>query len=306
MAPSEPACKSDKNMGTTYNSPLEEKRNSNFTYFMRVVVSIGLFYLSTIAGDRLMEYSLVFGFVFPIIVLCICVSYWILDFISRFLKWRLFYSFIIKVISVVLAIVLIWLAMPLYVDLLPTKDTIEMPKWIDGNTEVQVHYGTRPDDWFYTKTTVAELSQKAGVPFAVNGQNIFTLHVDDNRIYIDTLLFAGIHDAEKHIFSPPVVIRKNMIIDKPDDWRLYLYNTGLEIQNQDGIPVLLMKYKNPYQITISGLFVTPMGICKVNNETGIFILGDTLSQIGVYTVDMGLPRSIFDLFKKERTYILGE
>ncbi|MFH1087351.1 MAG: hypothetical protein V1737_02040, partial [Chloroflexota bacterium] len=91
---------------------------------------------------------------------------------------------------------------------------------------------------------------------------------------------------------------------RPAGWKVYQNNTNLEIQNQDGIPVLLLQYKSPYTIIISGLFVTPMGICKVNNETGIYMLGDSLAELGTYRVDRVFVHSIFDLFKSERTYIL--
>ena len=67
-----------------------------------------------------------------------------------------------------------------------------------------------------------------------------------------------------------------------------------------------MQYESPHRITISGLFVTPMDMCKVNNETGIFMLGDTLSELGIYRAGVGLPRSFFDLFRREGEYILHD
>ena len=142
------------------------------------------------------------------------------------------------------------------------------------------------------------------MPFSVNGQDIFTLHVEQNKLYIDSMVFAGIQDPSRHIFNPPVIIKNNAFSRTPDGWKVLQNNMNLEIQNQDGIPVLLMEYNNPYRITISGLFVSPMGIVKVNNETGIYMMGDTLTELGDYRVNRIFIRSFFDIFKRERAYNL--
>lgn len=181
-----------------------------------------------------------------------------------------------------------------------------MPTFLDASTPIFVHYGTRANDYFYTNTTIEELKQEGGqVSLKINDQNIFFVHIEDNKLYIDTLLFAGFENQNQHIFSPPVVIQNNVFSKAPDGWKIYQNNMNLEIDNQDGIPVLIMEYKSPYSITISGLFATPFGICKVDNDPeNIYKFGDTLSELGIYKVDRVFIHSIFDLFRSERTYIL--
>ena len=188
-----------------------------------------------------------------------------------------------------------------------SHDGIDMPTFVDASTSVSVHYGTRANDYFYTNTTIAELKEEGGqAPLRINGQDVFVIHIEDNRLYIDTLLFAGFVDASQHIFSPPVVIQNNMIINQPNGWETNQNKMNLEIVNQDGIPILIMQYKSPYSITISGLFVTTLGICKVDNDPeNIYRFGDTLSELGAYKVDRVFIHNFWDLFRAERTYILG-
>jgi hypothetical protein len=183
---------------------------------------------------------------------------------------------------------------------------IEMSTFVDASTPITVYYGNRDQPVLYTKTTVGELEQGGEqVALKINGQPIFVVHIEDNKLYVDTLLFAGFEDQSQHIFSPPVVIHNNHIFgEKPDGWKTNQNKMNLEIDNGDGIPVLIMEYKSPYSIIISGLFVTPLGICKVSNEGAIYELGDTLSGLGTYKIDRVFIHSIFDLFRSERTYIL--
>lgn len=184
---------------------------------------------------------------------------------------------------------------------------IEMPTFVDASTPITVYYGNRDQPVFYTKTTVGELEQEGEqVALKINGQSIFIVHIQDDKLYVDALVFAGVENQNGHIFSPPVVIHNNRIFgEKPDGWKIYQNKMNLEIDNQDGIPVLIMEYKSPYSIIISGLFVTPLGICKVSNEGAIYELGDTLSELGTYKVDRVFIHDFWDLFRSERTYILG-
>ena len=244
------------------------------------------------------------GYIFPLIVMSICFGYWTWVLTGKVNKWHPFQTRIGRGISVFIVMMAIWSSSPLYVDYLRYQDTTGL--YVDDSKEVIVHFGSRENDWFYSKTTVGELKDQPNVPFGINGMNIFTLHIRDNTLYIDTKLFAGIADYQKHIFSPPVVIKDDGYKGVPDNWKVYQNKENLEIVNQDGIPVLIMERKKPYEITISGLFVTPMGICKVNNETGIFMLGDTLSELGNYTVDRTFIHSPLDIFITERTYILHD
>lgn len=202
-----------------------------------------------------------------------------------------------------------FLSVPLFSTYFATsQDGIDMPTFVDASTPISVHYGTRANDYFYTKTTIGELTQEGvQIPLRINGQSIFVVYIEDNKLYVDTSwIFAGFEDESQHIFSPPVVIQKNMIINKPDGWERYKNKMSLEIDNQDGIPVFFMEYKSPYSITISGLFITAWGICKVDNDPeNIYKFGDTLSELGTYKVDRVFIHNFWDLFRPERTYILG-
>lgn len=213
----------------------------------------------------------------------------------------------VKIGSIFVAIFIFVFISPSFIGyFIKAQGSIEMPTFLDASTPIFVHYGTRANDYFYTNTTIGELKQQGGqVPLKINGQNIFIIHIEDNKLYIDTLLFAGIKDEDQHIFAPPVAVQNNSIINKPADWKLYQNNMNLEIDNEDGIPVLIMQYHSPYSITISGLFATTFGILKVDNDpNAIYRFGDTLAELGIYKVNRVFIHSFFDLFRSERTYIL--
>ncbi len=104
----------------------------------------------------------------------------------------------------------------------------------------------------------------------------------------------------------PVVITGNGYSRLPPNWNIQQGSRGLEITNENNIPVLILQYSSPYEITISGLFVTPLGVLKVDNSDNIiFEIGDSPFELESYKVNKALyPRSIFDLLKSERTYNL--
>lgn len=213
-----------------------------------------------------------------------------------------------KIISVFIAILVFVFISPSFIGyFVKPQGGIEMPTFIDASTPIFVHYGTRANDYFYTNTTVGELRQQGGqCPLKINGQNIFIIHIEDNKLYIDALLFAGIKNQDQHIFSSPIAVQNNTIINKPANWNIYQNNMNLEIHNKDGVPVLIMQYHSPYSITISGLFATTFGILKVDNDPNtIYRFGDTLSELDVYKVNRVFIRNFWDLFRSERTYILG-
>lgn len=203
---------------------------------------------------------------------------------------------------VAFSVFLIFLSYPLFSAYFATsEDGIDMPTFVDASTPITVYYGNREQPVLYTKTTVGELEGEGEqVALTINGQPIFVVHIEDNKLYVDALVFAGIGNE-------PIIIHNNRIYgEKPDGWQIDHNKMNLEIQNQNGIPVLIMEYKSPYSIIVSGLFVTPLGICKVSNEGAIYELGDTLSELGTYKVDRVFRHYFWDLFKGERSYVLED
>jgi len=326
--------------------PPKNKKVSKLSYLIRILVSIGMFYLSTIGGNMLTRIIPTLGFVFPIIVLSLCLGYWMWVLTNRIVMRRPL-GMLIRVISIFLVVAATWLSMPLYVDYLPQQETIEFKRPYYDSTQVVVHFGTRPNDFFYTQKTVGELKQKSSVALIVNGQPIFNIYTDGRQIFVDAILFAGYTNQivnnyttigstdnfslqmsgyfntnipgtyEKKSFSdaiknkalaPPVTIIDSALSRNPDNkWNIWRSNVGFEVTNENNIPVLVLEYKNPYDITISGLFATPFGILKVDNSKDIiFEFGDSPFDLGIYTVDRLMPHSIFDLFRPDRTYVLSE
>ena len=200
-----------------------------------------------------------------------------------------------------------------YVDLfIKPQGTIVIPPYTPDSTQVIVRYGNKNTGTVPQMgdaiTTIGELKQKPWVSFKINEQEIFKIHINAQReVSVDTTLFTGFYDQSRHIFSPPVIIKDNAPNYLPYGWKKSQNSTNYEIYNQNGIPVLLMEYKDPYTVIVSGLFATTWGVCKVdNNKTTLYLLGDTLSELNPYVVDRVSISSVFDLFKPERIYDLNK
>ncbi len=282
-------------------------------YLWPITLSIAVFIVSTYGGNMLNDISPLAGFILFISCLCIILGYWTWVLSNKARKWRPFGTTLCREISVALVVFAVVFTSPYYVDhFIKSQGGIEMPTFVDDSTQILVYYGNRPNPVIHTRTTIGELKRNPQTAFRIsvgnNNQTIFYVHIEGNRLYVDTSLFAGIIDAKRHIFFPPVVIKNNAFSRSPSGWKIYQNSRALEIINENGVPVLVLEYKSPYEIVIAGLFVTPMGICKVDNtiEHAIFQLGDTLSELGTYKVTRVFVHSFLDLFKSERTYILHD
>jgi len=107
--------------------------------------------------------------------------------------------------------------------------------------------------------------------------------------------------------AQPVTITNSALSREVEGWKIWKSSVGFEVTNENNIPVLVVEYKSPYSLTISGLFATPMGILKVDNSKDtIFSFGDSPFELGTYRVDRIRMYSVFDLFRPERTYILSD
>jgi len=261
------------------------------------IISVAGMVVTTIVGNMLNNISPMWGYILFVSSLCIFSGYWAWKIIGWIGK-RYHKIHLVRILTTILVVIIIFVTSPYYKDyFIRSNSSIEMPTFVDDSTQILVHYGTRANDYFWTQTTIGELKQEPQVALSINGQPIFTVHIEQNKLYIDTVVFAGYENQ-------PVVIKNNAFSGKPNGWKVHQNSTALEILNENNIPVLILEYKSPYEITVSGLFVTPMGICKVDNAEGnIFLLGDTLSELGTYKVDRIFIHSILDLFRSERTYI---
>jgi hypothetical protein len=289
------------------NSLLKKLRCYIRNSWLPILLSIAGFIVSTIGGNLLSNISPIGGLVLFIVSLCIIVLFWLNKIIRAITKNKK-NRVTIEISGSILAVVIILLLSPYILDyFFKNHGSIEMPTFVDDSTTITVLYGNRPNPVIRTQLTLGELKQNPSEAFKMtignNTQTIFNVHVKDNKLFIDTQLFAGTTE-------PPVLVKDNGFSRKPDGWKVFQNNNTLEIDNEENIPILLMEYKSPYKIIISGLFVTPDGICKVNNNEAdaIFQLGDYLYQLGTYKVDRVFIHSIFDLFqlKKERIYTLSD
>jgi len=109
------------------------------------------------------------------------------------------------------------------------------------------------------------------------------------------------------ILNEPVLFRGNWVQERPAVWKKYERANAIEIRNEYNIPVFVLEYKNPYEITVSGLFISSFGIVKIDNDDDItFHFSSNLLDIGTYTVDNIFIHNISDYFVSEKSYVLYE
>ena len=122
-----------------------------------------------------------------------------------------------------------------------------------------------------------------------------------------TVPMTGKSNITKNVdLAMPVTISQSDLPDDAKGWRIWKSSIGFEITDKKGVPVLVVEYKRPNQVVVSGLFATPVGIMKVdNNENVIFAFGDSPLELGPYIVNRIRPRTILDFFKSEVTYNLS-
>lgn len=286
-------------------SHVPKKRGISW-YVIHAFASLSGLAVSTVAGNMLNGITSTWAFVVVMLALCILLGYWTWVLTPLAKNLPLIGKREGRVASILVVVCLVVFVSPSYIGrVITNQGTIEMPTFVDASQLVTVHYGSA-EQAFWTQVSIEQLEQEGGEsPLKINGEEVFNVHINDRKLYIDAVVFAGIADPERHIFFPPIRITNNNIDGKPNGWMVFRNNMNLEIDNAQGIPVLVLEYKNPYQITISGLFDTPMGICKVDNHPGQgYAISDNLTGLGEYKVDRVFVHSIFDLFRRERTYTL--
>lgn len=311
------------------------------------IVSIAFFIFSNYGASMLTNVSPTWGYILFLSSTSIVLGWWVWKVIGWILRKNHFAT-LTRAISVCSVVLAIMITSPYYIGyFVKAQGSIEMPTFVDDSTQVLVHYGRRPNDIFWTQKTVGELKQNPSIALKVNDQDIFNIHIEGNKLYVDAIVFAGYGEQtvpgyttigsldkfsiqisgylntdnssvgksfssktqatmiKNKALAQPVVIKNNAFSRKPNGWEIQQNSMALEITNENNIPVLILKYKSPCEITISGLFVTSFGILKVDNsEDVVFEFGDSLSELNAYKVDRIFIHSIFDFFKPERTYIL--
>jgi hypothetical protein len=298
------------NMSSQSNKESDRKRRQ-----IMLLLSICLFVAENLWGTTMVAHlSLRWNCILFLLCNTVIIGWWVWLLVDRIYKKRFHAKMIKLAISFIPIALVLFITFPYYVDLLPKpQGTIQIPPYTPDSTQVIVSYGNRHVKSDYQTgdaiTTIGELKQKPFVSLAINGRNIFSIHINEQReVSIDTMLFTGFYNESEHIFTRPVIVTDTAPDYLPNGWHIYQYPDSVEIDNQDGIPVLLMEYRKPYRIYISGLFVTPMGVCKVDNEPNeLYILGDNMTQLGTtYIVDQVTIHSIPDLFRLEHVYDLSK
>lgn len=277
------------------------KKYSPLWYLGHFALSVAWLWLTVYGGNMLSDIYSIGGFLFTLVCLCLLVGYWTWILIGHF-----FSSKKVKGSSaLIMVITTIFIAQFFMGYLIRNQGTIEMPLYVDDSDVIKVHYGNKENEFMWAQKSIGELKREPYTAFNINGQDIFYIHIKDNRLLVDTLLFTGVADSVRHIYYPPVEIKDTGFMGKPEGWEIRQNSTTLEISTGEGVPVFILKYNSAYDITIWGLFPTPMGILKVDNTEGtVFLLGDTLEELGEYKVDRVFIDSIFDIFNPERTYRL--
>lgn len=340
--------------------PKTNKVAALLPYIPKVFLYVAIFICTTLFGEKGMSmlsgipHKLVFALVHFAFIVYICWGVWVLT--GWISKYRLFSSIKKRMVIILFVIVIMVILPPVYTVInvfISDLGTIEMEEFGNDSTDVIVHYGERPEEneVALTKTTIGKLKDESQSPININGENVLLVHINGNKVYVDSVLFGGYkkrsfinlflartqdfiithhlylntdisgfivkeelsgyiadNDTVKTIADtllfPPVQFKDNWI-EKPENWRKYERATAVEIRNEYNIPVLVLEYKNPYEITVSGIFISSFGIMKVDNDDNItFHFSSNLNDIGKYTVNNIFVHWLSDYFRSEKTYNL--
>ncbi len=266
------------------------------------IYSTEVFIVTTIGGNALNNISSIWAFIVFIAGVCYLFSSILPKYIwSGINKLSLKYTVVkdfkfkenaVKKISVFTLIVIILSTSQFYVDLfIKNQGTMKLPTSYSYNDVITVHFGKSV---LVNHRTIGQLSQKPSSPLQVYGYDFFTIHIENEQIYVDTALYAGDNKT-------PVLVKNNKLIGNPNTWDINPTNTTIEVLNENKVPVLLVEYTSAFELTIWGLFDTPYGICRVDNHSFIPTM-PTLHELGEYKVKKLHIRNIIDLIWRERTY----
>lgn len=287
------------NEGIKNNQDVRGNGNNTNTswrrYILPSVLTVAYFVIPHYIEDILNGIPHYWAFVTFTLSSCVITGYWTW-LLTNWLRRGFPFRATIRLISTVTVMATAFVTSPYYVyHFISSQGSIEMPTFSDDSQQVLVRYGIGKKP-MWTQTTIGELKQKPQPSLSINNQPVFYVHIENNKLFIDTAVFAGTG-------KPPILIKNNAFSSKPEGWDIYQNNMALEILNEYDLPVLVLEYRSQYEIAIAGLFSTPSGICKVNNGDGdVFVLGDTLPELGEYKVNRVFIRSILDLFRSERTF----
>lgn len=139
----------------------------------------------------------------------------------------------------------------------------EMPTFVDGLQTINFSFGR-----INTTRTVSQLVTEPQQPFTWDSYHPITLYIDNGKLYADATLLNT-----NNLSS--VVIKHNVIIDRPQGWKMQSSDSLLEIVDENNNPVFQLIYDTPYHIVINGIFAFPSGGGYLANYDGDSYLFNT-------------------------------
>jgi hypothetical protein len=302
----------------------------------------------------------ILGYVLFVLVTCVIAIMWVWS-IQKLTSKKIPYLRLLQVTSSIIVLLVLTIFSPYYIGwVVEDHKPITMEPYGVDTTPALVHYGNRPNDFFWTQKSVGELKQKTSVSLNINGESIFSVYVKNRELCVDakilngfsndlttyrtdifTIELDGYFDTKSSVvkyyvrkqgvfeetvkegaitatlltratittkaLAPPIEIRENNFVSKPDNCEIYYKDKTVEFLNEKNIPVLVLKRPNPYEITIEGLFRTPYGILKVDNSHDVvFEFADTYNQLSDYKVDRAVRNPFLDWLTLKRTFNLAK
>ena len=197
------------------------------------------------------------------------------------------------------------------------KDQSQSPLSVNGDDILFIHTDTRRifvDAVLfggYKKHSFMNLQLARTQEFSMSHTLYFNTDAQGNIIKEELGGYIADNETVQEIFdailNEPVLFRGNWLQELPAGWKKYERANAIEVRNEYDIPILVLEYKNPYEITISGLFISSFGIVKIDNDDDItFHFSSNLLDIGTYTINNIFIHNIIDYFVSEKSYILHE
>jgi len=187
----------------------EAKSETLFTHkdILPFVVSVAAFVVSTYFGNKLNGVDPVLAYCVFVAALCVFFGYWTWRFVGR-LGSRNQWIRRIRGIAVGGVVLVLLLSSPTYVSVfIKEQGSVELPILSDASTRVTISLGRRAEYSTSLSAVKQNQDQVPGSFLRVGQQDLFKAYVDNNRLCIDTAIYAGRGKS-------PVVVRKSLLYGK--------------------------------------------------------------------------------------------
>lgn len=141
-----------------------------------------------------------------------------------------------------------------------SKPVLKEPTFSEDVKNFTFSLGERGITIGYPKEVLEKKHINTG--FVFNNYHPVELYIENGQLYADVKIYGGSG-------FPPIEIKKNKLLNKPDSWDFNSNENAMEIVNENKVPIYQFFYKSPSQIVMNGIFPYPGGLILANENGAV-------------------------------------